>query len=120
MIVPAPERTIESSGFEAFASRQHMEDAVLVLCRPVIQRARRIAAGVNLDPADAAFSGRCQGMERLCRLWWGLAPIVADGRVSTEGDVVRIGSVAGTDERHPGFWGWPEVNRPGNPGGSGL
>ncbi len=103
-----PRKTVRSNGFKAFATREHMEEAVLALCRPMLERVRFGEAGVKLGVADAVFSGKCQRMEGLCRLLWGLAPLVADGRASIEAELVRDGIVAGTDERHSEFWGWPD------------
>lgn len=64
----------------------------------------RIRLGVNIAHHDDTAAD----LEGYARPLWGLAPLAAGGGAFAHWDVWARGLAAGTDPRHPGYWGAPE------------
>lgn len=85
--------------------RADLQDAVRALCRPLDARSSPGGARVRLGHTGAQFDDTAAELEGFARPLWGLAPLAAGGGAYDGWDRFRRGVAAGTDPRHPEYWG---------------
>ena len=88
-------------------TRADFQHALLTLCEPFADAealARQLAACAQ---PGAHYEPRVARLELVSRLLWGLVPLAAGGGVYRGWQPIREAIIAGTDPRHPDYWGRP-------------
>ena len=90
-----------------FRSRDDLQQAVRDLVRPL--DAHTSASGAWVVPGTwcANYSDAGAGLEGFARRLWGLAPLAMGGGAFEGWTRIREGLAAGSDPKHPEYWGDP-------------
>ncbi len=89
-------------------TRADVQGAVRSLFAPLRARFSAGAARVRLGAAGAHYDDHAAELEGFARPLWGLVPLAAGGGTFDGWELYRRGLAAGSDPRHPEFWGEPE------------
>jgi hypothetical protein len=94
-------------GTAELRTRADFQRALLSLCEPFADAdALERQLGATAQPG-AHYEPRVARLELVARLLWGLAPLAAGGGVYPGWQPIRAAITAGTDPRHPDYWGPP-------------
>lgn len=92
-------------GGNPLRNRGDVERALKNLVAPLEKRRSPGGARIRLAHGSASFDQDAADLEGFARLLWGLAPAQAGGATWIDWAPVRRGLAAGTDPKHPEYWG---------------
>lgn len=94
-----------SLDFGPLASREDLAEAAKRFLTPLIPCFTPEQSGIRCGVIAGAHGEPTASLEAFSRALWALVPLLAGGGDFPDADLWRRGIVAGTDPKHPGYWG---------------